>query len=122
MGMSFFNAITQVYWQNQPEKVVLELKKILEGLGSDKNFFGQMIMSLNITRNNIMIRLGEQVPSLNPKEMLLYCYLASHLEHNTICSILDKTPGAVNAQIYRLRKKIERSGAPDTSEFLEVIS
>lgn len=122
MGMSFFNAITQVYWQNQPEKVVLELKKILDGLGSDKYFFGQMIMNLNITRNNLMIRLGEQVPSLKTREMLLYCYLASHLEHNTICSILDKTPGAVNAQIYRLRKKIERSGAPDTPEFIEVIS
>lgn len=74
------------------------------------------------TRNDLIVRLGEQVPSLNTKEILLYCYLASHLEHNTICSILGKNPGAVNAQIYRLRKKIDSSNAIDTVEFLDVIS
>lgn len=121
-GMRFFNAITQIYWQNQPHKVVPELQRILEGLVSDEKAIGQLMASLNETRRNLMVRLNTQVPALNKKELLLYCYLASHLEHNTICSILDKTPGAVNAQIYRLRKKIERSGAPDTSEFLEVIS
>ena len=121
-GMHFFNTITQVYWQNQPNKVVPELQHILEGLLSDEKVKGQLIYTLNETRNDLIVRLGEQVPSLNTKEILLYCYLASHLEHNTICSILGKNPGAVNAQIYRLRKKIDSSNAIDTVEFLDVIS
>lgn len=121
-GMHFFNTITQVYWQNQPNKVVPELQHILEGLLSDEKVKGQLIYTLNETRNNLIIRLSEQVPSLNSKEILLYCYLASHLEHNTICSILGKNPGAVNAQIYRLRKKIDSSSAIDKVEFLDVIS
>ena len=69
-----------------------------------------------------MIRLCEQVPALNSKEILLYCYLASQLDRNTISSVLGKSPGAVSAQVYRLRQKIEDSSAPDRDEFLEVIA
>ena len=121
-GMRFFNAITQIYWQNQPHRVVPELQRILEGLVSDEKAIGQLMASLNETRRNLMVRLNTQVPALNKKELLLYCYLASHLGHNTICTILEKSPGAVNAQVYRLRKKIEGSDAIDKREFLEVIT
>ena len=121
-GMHFFNALTQLNWQSQPHKVVPELQRILEGLVSDDKIKGQLIASLNETRNNLMIRLCEQVPALNSKEILLYCYLASQLDRNTVCSVLGKSPGAVSAQVYRLRQKIEDSSAPDRDEFLEVIA
>ena len=121
-GMSFFNALTQLIWQSQPHKVVPELQKILEGLVSDEQIIDHLSGSLNETRNGIMLRLCKQVPSLNAKETLMYCYLASRLDRNTICAVLDKTPGAVNAQVYRLRQKIEDSGAQDREEFLDVIS
>ena len=120
-GMHFFNALTQLNWQSQPHKVLPELQRILEGLVSDEKIKGHLIASLNETRNNLMIRLCEQVPALNSKEILLYCYLASQLDRNTICSVLGKSPGAVTAQVYRLRQKIEDSSAPDRDEFLEVI-
>ena len=69
-----------------------------------------------------MIRLCDQVPALKSNEILLYCYLASQLDRNTISSVLGKSPGAVSAQVYRLRQKIEDSSAPDRDEFLEVIA
>lgn len=121
-GMAFFNALTQLYWQNQPNKVLPELERILSGLVSDEQLIKSMIKSLNETRGQLIDRLVEQVPSLNSREIILYCYIASGLDRNTICTILDKNPSAVNAQVYRLRTKISESGAVDSSEFLDVIS
>ena len=121
-GMRVFNALTQLYWQNQPQKIVPELERVLEGLVSDKQIIGQFITTLNETRNNIVVRLAEQCPKLTPAEIYLFTYLASQMKHNTICTILDKSPSALNAQIYRLRKKIEDSDSIDKEEFLDAIS
>ena len=121
-SMAFFNALTQLYWQNQPNKVLPELERILSGLVSDEQLINNMIKSLNETRNQLIDRLAEQVPSLNPREIVLYCYIASGLDRNTICTILDKNPSAVNAQVYRLRSKISESGAVDSAEFISAIS
>lgn len=121
-SMAFFNALTQLYWQNQPNKVLPELERILSGLVSDEQLIRSMIQSVNETRNLLIDRLASQVPSLNSREIILYCYIASGLDRNTICTILDKNPSAVNAQVYRLRTKISESGAVDASEFLGVIS
>ena len=120
--MSFFNVLSQVYWQNQPEKVVPTLQQLLENLVSDKKVINQMIETLNKTRDNLLVRLTESVPSLSSREILLYCYLAIRLDHNAICMIVNKTPGALNAQIYRLRKKINESDSVWKEEFLDVIS
>ena len=121
-GMSFFNMFVQLYWQNQSHKIVPQMQELLKNLLSDDEVSHQLIRTLNETRNQLMYRLMEQVPSLNEKDIRLYYFLASQFEHNTICAILGKTPGALNAQIYRMRNKIEASRASDRLEFLEVIS
>lgn len=121
-GMHFFNALSQVYWQNQPEKVVSTLQRILENLVSDDKVINEMIEMLNKTRDNIVIRLTESVPSLSSRDILLFCYLTIQLDHNAICMILDKTPGALNANIYRLRKKISESNSHWKGEFIDAIA
>ncbi len=121
-GMTFFNVLSQVYWQNQPEKVVPTLQLLLEDLVSDKKVINQMVETLNKTRDNILVRLIESVPSLGSRDILLYCYLAIRFDHNAICMILKKTPGALNAQVYRLRRKINESDSIWKEEFLDAIS
>ena len=121
-GMRFFNILAQTYWQGQNHKIVPVFERILEGLVSDEDIINQLIITINKTRNNLMVRLADQIPSLKETELMLYCYLASQLGHNTICLILDKNPGAVNAQVYRLRNKIAGSDAPDKAEFLDAIA
>ena len=120
--MRFFNILAQTYWQGQNHKIVPVFERILEGLVSDEDIINQLIITINKTRNNLMVRLADQIPSLKETDLMLYCYLASQLGHNTICLILDKNPGAVNAQVYRLRNKIAGSDAPDKAEFLDAIA
>ena len=120
-GMSFFNDLSQLYWQNQPQMVLPKLKEILAGLASDDILIKHIASDLNNTRDNIILRLAEQVPTLSKNDCLLFIYLSSQMEHNTICLILRKTPGALNAHIYRLRKKIEGSNAKDKEEFLDAL-
>jgi len=121
-GMHYFNVLTQLYWQKQPHKVVPELESILSGLVSDDKVIEQLIASINETRNNLIGRLNEQVPSLSAKDIVVYSYIVYGFERNTICTILKKDSGAVNAQVYRIRNKISVSGAPDTEEFICAIN
>lgn len=121
-GMEFFNDLAQLYWQNQPDKVLPELKNTISRLGKDDETLSRMIATVNLTHNNILVRLSEQVPALNAKEIKLFCFLVCQMSHNAICLITDKTPAALNSNIYRLRNKIDVSEAPDKPEFLDSIS
>lgn len=121
-GMRFFDTLAQTYWQKQEHRIVPQLESILKGLVSDEKVIDGLVKTLNNTRGDIMVRLTQQIPTLKKTDIILFCYLASQLGHNTICLILDKNPGAVNAQVYRLRNKIAGSDAPDKAEFLDVIA
>ena len=68
-GMEFFNDLAQLYWQNQPDKVLPELKNTISRLGKDDETLSRMIATVNLTHNNILVRLSEQVPALNAKEI-----------------------------------------------------
>ncbi len=121
-GMHLFNSLMQTYYQGQPERIVPTLESIMNNLVSDEKVITQLMETINKTRNNLISRLTVSVPNLSQKEILLYIYLAVQLNHNAICLILDKSPGALNAQIYRMRRKIEDSESPWKEEFLDAIT
>ena len=121
-GMHLFNSLMQTYYQGQPERIVPTLESIMNNLVSDEKVITQFMETINKTRNNLISRLTVSVPNLSQKEILLYIYLAVQLNHNAICLILDKSPGALNAQIYRMRRKIEDSESPWKEEFLDAIT
>lgn len=120
-GMKLLNTLAEFKWVNQPYKVLPYFEATLSALASDERTIKEMMTTLNETRENLMVRLEEQVPSLKKDDLMVYCYLALQLDHTTLCTILNKTPGALNAKVYRLREKIEKSLAPDKTEFLSVI-
>lgn len=120
-GMKLLNTLAEFKWVNQPYKILPYVESILSDLASDERTIKEMMTTLNETRGNLMVRLEEQVPSLKKDDLMVYCYLALQLDHMTLCTILNKTPGALNAKVYRLREKIEKSLAPDKTEFLSVI-
>ena len=119
--MKLLNTLAEFKWVNQPYKVLPYFEATLSALASDERTIKEMMTTLNETRGNLMVRLEEQVPSLKKDDLMVYCYLALQMDHTTLCTILNKTPGALNAKVYRLRDKIEKSFAPDKSEFLSVI-
>ena len=121
-GMRFFNRLAEFKWQNQPEKVLPGLEKMLNNLATDEKTVHEMMDTLNQTRGNLMVRLAEQVPTLKKDDLMIYCYLAHRFDHTTLCTILNRTPGALNAKIFRIRGKIERSQATDVIEFMDAIS
>ena len=121
-GMKLLNTLAGFKWVNQPYKVLPYFETWLNDLASNERTIKEMMVTLNETRGNLMVRLAEQVPALKKDDLMLYCYLALQLDHTTLCTIMNKTPGALNAKIYRLREKIGKSDAPDKMEFLSVIS
>ena len=120
-GMRALDTLAQYNWQNQDEKIAPELSNILTNLASNEEVKTYLINVVNRTRNDLMVRLSSSVPSLNANEIMLYCYLVNGIGHNTLCNFLHKTSAALNAQTYRLRKKIEQSDAVDKAEFLDAI-
>lgn len=121
-GMKFLNKLAELKWVNQPYKILPSFEAMLNDLANDDRTIKEMMESLNETRGNLMVRLAEQVPTLKKDDLMIYCYLALQLDHVTLCTIMNRTPGALNAKIYRLREKIGKSGAPDSEEFLSAIS
>ena len=121
-GMKLFNTLAGFKWVNQPYKVLPFFEAMLNDLASDERTVKEMMATLNETRNNLMVRLAEQVPSLKKDDLMIYCYLALQLDHTSLCTILNKTPGALNAKIYRIREKIQKEAPLDEREFLDAIS
>ena len=78
--------------------------------------------TLNDTHDHLMDRLAQQVPNLKKNDLMIYCYLALQFDHTTLCTILNRTPGALNSKIYRIREKIVNSGAKDKDTFIDAIS
>ncbi len=120
-GMRFFNKLAEFKWINRPEKILPSFEIMLNNLATDKDTIEEMMATLNATHNNLMTRLAEQVPTLKKDDLMVYSYLAHQFDHMTLCTILDRTPGALNSKIYRIREKITQSSAKDTEEFLGVI-
>jgi hypothetical protein len=121
-GMRFFNKLAEFKWVNQPQKVLPYFEKVLNDLATDEHTIREMMTTLNETRNDLMIRLADQVPALKKDDLMIYCYLANRFDHTTICTVLNRTPGVLNAKVYRIREKIRKSGAQDADAFLEAIS
>ena len=120
-GMKFFNKLAEFKWQNQPHRIIPYLDSMFSQLANDARTYGEISQALNESMNRIVDRLQEQVPSLKRDDLLVYCYLAHQFDHTTLCAILNKTPGALNAKIYRIREKILASHAKDADEFLRAI-
>lgn len=121
-GMKFFNTLAGFKWVNQPYKVLPYFEDMLSDLASNERTIKEMMATLNETRGNLMVRLAEQVPTLKKDDLMIYCYLALQFDHTTLCTILNKTPGALNAKVYRIREKIQKVAPLDEREFLGAIS
>lgn len=120
-GMKFFNKLAECKWINKPEKILPNFELMLNNLAKDKGTIEEMMSTLNATHDNLMTRLAEQVPTLKKDDLMLYGYLAHQFDHMTLCIILDRSPGALNSKVYRIREKIEHSSAEDKEEFLKTI-
>lgn len=120
-GMRFFNKLAEFKWINKPEKILPSFELMLSNLAMDKSTIEEMMSTLNATHNNLMTRLAEQVPTLKRDDLMVYGYLAHQFDHMTLCTILDRSPGALNSKIYRIRAKIDHSSAKDKEEFLKTI-
>ena len=121
-GMRFFNKLAEFKWINKPEKILPVFESMLTNLSTDDHTIREMMTTLNETHDNLMIRLAEQVPTMKKDDLMVYCYLAHRLDHMTLCTILNRTPGVLNAKVYRIREKIRKSGAQDADAFLDAIS
>lgn len=115
------NTFVSQNWKSQSRVLDPRLQPVITALMSDEKVNDYLIQLLNATHNNLLIRVGDQVPNLKSEDILLYCYVVSGFNHNTICAIEEKASSALNAKVYRLRKKIVDSNAPDKEEFLSLM-
>lgn len=74
---------------------------------------------VNDCRNNILLKLKEQIPSLKQTDIDFVALYLCGFNHKAICLILNINVGNYYNKRGRLRERIEKSNAPDKGFFLQ---
>lgn len=107
---------------NLQEKVLKEVKSVIEGLRNDRKMLKGLELMLDRNFNDIVVRLREQLPKLKEEDIKLFIFAASGFSSTTISTILEKDKGIVYNRIWRLKGKISTSDAPDKEDFLLILN
>lgn len=95
---------------NEVERIVLSFRS--------RDALKEIENTVNTYRNNILIRLREQVPSLSDTDLMTVTYLYAGFSPKAVCIFTDSKIKTFYNRRLRLREKIAASGAPDSDEFL----
>ena len=107
---------------NLQEKVLKEVKSVIQGLRDDPKMLKGLEMMLDRNCEGIVRRLKEQLPKLKDEDVKLFIFAASGFSSTTISTIIEKDKGIVYNRIWRLKGKISASDALDKDDFLEAIT
>lgn len=76
---------------------------------------------VNDCRNNILLKLKEQIPSLKQTDIDFLALYLCGFNHKAICLILDINVGNYYNKRKRIKERIEKSNAPDKILFLHYL-
>lgn len=110
--------------ENQEKKRIafLQFKQALRSIRNDPSFFVSLEVDLNKYCNNIMIKLREQVPSIQGDKLKLCILLFSGLPNEWIQILGEKNSGgSIKTARSRLRHTIKDACAEDENLFLNML-
>ena len=108
--------------ENLQSKVFKEVKTLIDGLREDEESLLEMEKTLNMTYNNVVLKLKAQVVNLKEDDIRLYIFAASGLSSTAISTIMEKDKSLIYNRLYRLKGKIQASEASDKDLILSLLS
>lgn len=118
------NNLCDIYFQsdaypNKQNKVYLQIKSIIDNLGSDPKTILKLEEYANRYLNNIIIKFRNDYPNIKEADILLFLYSAIGFSSRAISSFLNENIDVIYNRKSRLKARIKASSATEKDTFLK---
>lgn len=104
------------------ERIYREARAVVRRFAADEQNLDELEHLVNVSSENIMQRLREQLPHLKPQEYQLLCYHYAGLTTGLIALLMQESVATIYKRRSRLRQRILQSEAPDRRFFVDKMS
>ena len=124
---SELNELCEIYYDHngttrQKNLVFNQLCLTIDAIKGDERRLTDMEETVNRYRNNLMVRLREQVGKLSERDIRISLYIFAGFSSRAISIFMDSDPVTVSKMRYNIKQKIKNSNAPDMELLLQAIS
>ena len=112
--------LTYYEYSESPKKqsvIFNKVRDIIDEIGCDKSIDD----IVNRSRNNILVSLSEELPSLSDDEYRLASYMFAGFSTQTICVFFNCNKDALYNRKYRLKEKIKKNNPPKKEIYLQYL-
>ena len=112
--------LTYYEYSESPKKqsvIFNKVRDIIDEIGCDKSIDD----IVNRCRNNILVSLSEELPSLSNDEYRLASYMFAGFSTQTICVFFNCNKDALYNRKYRLKEKIKKNNPPKKEIYLQYL-
>lgn len=116
--LSDLNQLCETYYEHSDTsrhatKVFEQVRQTIEAIKGDDARIAELENLVNSCRGNLMVKLREQCPKLNSKEIKVVLYSYAGFSSRAICVFMETNPVALSKIKYRIKLKIKECEAPD---------
>ena len=124
---SELNELCEIYYDHngttrQKNLVFNQLCSTIDAIKSDERRLTDMEEAVNRYRNDLMVRLREQVGKLSERDIRVALYIFAGFSSRAISIFMDSDPVTVSKMRYNIKQKIKNSNAEDMELLLQAIS
>ena len=124
---SELNELCEIYYDHngttrQKNLVFNQLCATIDAIKSDERRLMDMEEAVNRYRNDLMVRLREQVGKLSERDIRVALYIFAGFSSRAISIFMDSDPVTVSKMRYNIKQKIKNSNAEDMELLLQAIA
>ena len=124
---SELNELCEIYYDHngttrQKNLVFNQLCSTIDAIKSDERRLTDMEEAVNRYRNDLMVRLREQVSKLSERDIRVALYIFAGFSSRAISIFMDSDPVTVSKMRYNIKQKIKNSNAEDMELLLQAIA
>lgn len=124
---SELNELCEIYYDHngttrQKNLVFNQLCSTIDAIKSDERRLTDMEEAVNRYRNDLMVRLREQVGKLSERDIRVALYIFAGFSSRAISIFMDSDPVTVSKMRYNIKQKIKNSNAEDMELLLQAIA
>ena len=122
---NIIDGLCSTYYESQgtkTEKKALadKVKAHIEEIKADNGIYAEMVRCVNDCHNNLLIRFGEEFPTMKSDDYKLMTFLACRLSNRTIALLLGESIEVIYKRKSRLKARISASESSARDLFLSV--
>ena len=124
---SELNELCEIYYDHdgttrQKNLIFNQLCTTIDAIKNDERRLTEMEEAINRYRNDLMVRLREQVSKLSDRDIRIALYIFAGFSSRAISIFMDSDPVTVSKMRYNIKQKIKNSNAPDMELLLQAIA